>query len=64
MKNNKLSKIRISRKVSMAIRKKVASVDYDGVPGRIRTDDPLLRRQPLYPLSYRDANLISMQCLT
>ena len=26
-----------------------------GVPGRIRTDGPLLRRQPLYPLSYRDA---------
>ena len=26
-----------------------------GVPGRIRTRDPLLRRQPLYPLSYRDA---------
>ena len=26
-----------------------------GVPGRIRTRDPLLRRQPLYPLSYWDA---------
>ena len=26
-----------------------------GVPDRIRTCDPLLRRQPLYPLSYRDA---------
>jgi hypothetical protein len=25
-----------------------------GVPDRIRTCDPLLRRQPLYPLSYRD----------
>ena len=25
-----------------------------GVPGGIRTHDPLLRRQPLYPLSYRD----------
>ena len=25
-----------------------------GVPGGIRTRDPLLRRQPLYPLSYRD----------
>ena len=25
-----------------------------GVPGAIRTLDPLLRRQPLYPLSYRD----------
>ena len=28
--------------------------DCVGVPGRIRTCDPLLRRQPLYPLSYRD----------
>ena len=27
---------------------------YSGVPGGIRTHDPLLRRQPLYPLSYRD----------
>ena len=27
-----------------------------GVPGRIRTRDPLLRRQPLYPLSYWDSN--------
>ena len=26
-----------------------------GVPGRIRTRDPLLRRQPLYPLSYWDS---------
>ena len=26
----------------------------NGVPGRIRTRDPLLRRQPLYPLSYWD----------
>jgi integrase/recombinase XerC len=26
-----------------------------GVPGGIRTPDPLLRRQPLFPLSYRDA---------
>ncbi len=25
----------------------------DGAPGRNRTCDPLLRRQPLYPLSYR-----------
>ena len=25
-----------------------------GVPGGIRTHDPLLRRQLLYPLSYRD----------
>jgi hypothetical protein len=24
-----------------------------GAPGRIRTRDPLLRRQPLCPLSYR-----------
>ena len=29
-----------------------------GVPGGIRTHDPLLRRQPLYPLSYRDAALL------
>ena len=29
----------------------------DGVPGRIRTRDPLLRRQPLYPLSYWDVRL-------
>ena len=27
-----------------------------GVPGRIRTRDPLLRRQPLYPLSYWDVS--------
>ena len=26
----------------------------NGVPDRIRTCDPLLRRQPLYPLSYWD----------
>ena len=25
----------------------------DGAPGGIRTHDPLLRRQTLYPLSYR-----------
>ncbi len=30
------------------------STKIDGVPGGIRTHDPLLRRQPLYPLSYRD----------
>ncbi len=29
-------------------------VDIGGVPGRIRTRDPLLRRQPLCPLSYWD----------
>ena len=30
-----------------------------GVPGRIRTRDPLLRRQPLCPLSYWDiTNLV------
>ena|SRR5947208_8119554 len=27
-----------------------------GVPGRIRTCDPLLRRQPLCPLSYGDGD--------
>ena len=32
-------------------------VDKHGVPGGIRTHDPLLRRQPLYPLSYRDVPL-------
>lgn len=26
---------------------------YSGIPGEIRTHDPLLRRQLLYPLSYR-----------
>ena len=26
----------------------------NGVPGETRTHDPLLRRQLLYPLSYRD----------
>ncbi len=30
---------------------------YSGIPGWIRTNDPLLRRQPLYPLSYRDLKL-------
>ena len=29
-----------------------------GVPGGNRTHDPLLRRQPLYPLSYWDGHLI------
>ena len=27
---------------------------FGGVPGGIRTHDPLLRRQSLFPLSYRD----------
>ena len=31
------------------------SVGLAGAPGRNRTSDPLLRRQPLYPLSYRGA---------
>ncbi len=31
---------------------------YCGVPGRIRTRDPLLRRQPLYPLSYWDSDTL------
>jgi hypothetical protein len=34
------------------ISRNLASIS--GVPGGIRTHDPLLRRQPLYPLSYRD----------
>ncbi len=29
-----------------------------GIPGGIRTHDPLLRRQSLFPLSYRDKKLI------
>ncbi len=29
----------------------------NGVPGRIRTRDPLLRRQPLCPLSYWDSDI-------
>ncbi len=29
--------------------------DLAGVPGWIRTSGPLLRRQLLYPLSYRDS---------
>jgi hypothetical protein len=29
------------------------SICRESAPGRIRTCDPLLRRQPLYPLSYR-----------
>ena len=49
-----LGKPGISIKVTWTIKKNVSGVDYNGVPGRIRTDDPLLRRQPLYPLSYRD----------
>ena len=30
----------------------VRCIGKSGTPGRIRTRDPLLRRQPLYPLSY------------
>ena len=50
-----LTKLRISKKNIRKLRGKSLSVDYDGVPGGIRTHDPLLRRQPLYPLSYRDS---------
>ncbi len=32
----------------------MADMEGNGVPGGIRTHDPLLRRQSLYPLSYRD----------
>jgi hypothetical protein len=46
--------MRISKKTMRVIRKKSLYVEYDGVPGGIRTHDPLLRRQPLCPLSYRD----------
>ena len=36
----------------------------DGAPGRIRTRDPLLRRQPLYPLSYWGIRIQSNHQLT
>ena len=32
---------------------------YSGVPGRIRTCDPLLRRQPLYPAELQGHVLIT-----
>ena len=44
------------RKVKQTVKQKS---DSRGVPGGIRTHDPLLRRQPLYPLSYRDLKLNS-----
>ena len=37
-----------------------SAVMKSGVPGRIRTRDPLLRRQPLYPLSYWDSGEVGM----
>ena len=49
-----LTKLRISKKNIRKLKGRSSNVDYDGIPGRIRTDDPLLRRQPLCPLSYRD----------
>ena len=42
------------KKVKQIVKQKS---DLRGVPGRIRTCDPLLRRQPLYPLSYRDNSI-------
>jgi hypothetical protein len=44
-----LTKFRVSKKNLKKLRGKSSDVDYDGVPGGIRTHDPLLRRQPLYP---------------
>jgi hypothetical protein len=55
MANQKLTKIRISKKTLRKLKGKPLDINYDGVPGGIRTHDPLLRRQPLYPLSYRDS---------
>ncbi len=33
-------------------------------PGRTRTCDPLLRRQPLYPLSYRGSRMCELRFKT
>ena len=46
------------------IRKMGKIVTKSGVPGGIRTHDPLLRRQPLYPLSYRDRNIVTLENVT
>ena len=54
MKRHKSDNIRISKATMRKIRKETLHSEYDGVPGGIRTHDPLLRRQPLCPLSYRD----------
>jgi len=48
MANKKLTKIRILKKTLRVIRKKSPYVHYGGVPGGIRTHDPLLRRQLLF----------------
>ena len=42
-----LTKFHISKKNIRKLKGKSLSVDYDGVPGGIRTHDPLLRRQSL-----------------
>ena len=44
-----LTKIRVSKKNIRKFKGKTSDISYDGVPGGIRTHDPLLRRQPLYP---------------
>ena len=42
------------RETGQGINKSADLASKSGVPGGIRTHDPLLRRQLLYPLSYRD----------
>ena len=46
------SNVKQLRKVKQIVRQ---NNNVAGVPGWIRTSDPLLRRQLLYPLSYRDS---------
>ena len=38
-------------------------MNYDGVPGKNRTCDQRLRRSLLYPLSYRDTEVLYLYCL-
>ena len=40
---------RRARKSEVGLRPVLVTVSGSGVPGEIRTHDPLLRRQPLYP---------------
>ena len=44
--------LRVKRNVKQKVK---SNADFDSVPGGIRTHGPLLRRQLLYPLSYRDS---------
>ena len=37
--------------------------DFDGDPGRIRTCDPLIRNQVLYPLSYGASSIVAFAIL-